>query len=143
MLARHRSDDSQFCKTFKKLFFEKSHMVCLHSVSYHHQQSMNSMVEGLNSCTTKIVQCATRLRHFVLCDVATLIWCGNSLNQNSNVLFVFCTSCIKLRLHGLEFQLLECVCATSWVYLAINESECLCEQCYAIKFYEQGEPLLM
>ncbi len=37
--------DRKFCKTFESLFFETSHMVCLHSVSYHYEQSMNSMVE--------------------------------------------------------------------------------------------------
>ncbi len=30
----------------ERLFFEKSYMVCLHSVSYHHYQSIYSMVEG-------------------------------------------------------------------------------------------------
>ncbi len=44
-------------------------------------------------------------RHFALCKVSTLIWCENSMNQNSDVLFVFHASCVKLGSHGLELQL--------------------------------------
>ncbi len=33
----------------ERLFFEKSYMVCLHSVSYHYQQSIYSMVKGLQT----------------------------------------------------------------------------------------------
>ncbi len=55
------------------------------------------------------------------------------MNQKCNVLFVFCTSRAKLDSYDLELQL-KCVCATSLVYSAMNNSACLHEQQYVIKF---------